>query len=276
MNLPHASQWQIEAMKKKAEEQFGATEEPIVEPQEVPVEEPEVEEPQPEQPEQQPEEQPEQQPEQQQQKSSKEDNMRILRERSEKAERERDELIRQLQQQAENPQSEVKNLAEEVEELSLNPDDLAEGKHLLQLAKKIKNLEAKLDKSSEKAQMTTTEMKIKRDFPDFDKVANYDNLTKLREFDADLADAILATKDVYRQHALAYKMVKKMGIYREDTYGKDRELAQRNTAKPRPLTSISPHQGDSPLSKANAFANGLTDELRQQLRHEMAEAMKKS
>ena len=37
---------------------------------------------------------------------------------------------------------------------------------------------------------------------------------------------------------------------------------------------MSPQQGDSPLSRANAFANGLTPELRVQLIKEMEEARK--
>ena len=59
-----------------------------------------------------------------------------------------------------------------------------------------------------------------------------------------------------------------------DNYKTDRELAQKNASKPKPLASVSPQQGDSPLSRANAFANGLTNELKAQLRKEMEEARK--
>jgi hypothetical protein len=54
----------------------------------------------------------------------------------------------------------------------------------------------------------------------------------------------------------------------------DRAAAQKNASKPKPLASVSPQQGDSPLSRANAFANGLTPELQKQLRQEMEEARK--
>ena len=270
MNLPHASQSQIEAMKKKAEEQFGTLEQEEAPQQPEPAQEEEAGdpnettlEPQEEQP-------------VEEKRSSKEENMRILRERSERAERERDELMRKLQemQATTTKQTTQKEIQEIKDDLNFNPEDLAEGKHLMQLVNKIKTLEKKLDESAQQTQMTTTELKIKRDFPDFDKVANYDNLRKLREADPDLADAILSTKDVYKQHALAYKMVKQMGIYREDTYSDDRERAKKNVSKPRPLTSISPQQGESPLTNANAFASGLTEELRQQLHREMLESMK--
>jgi hypothetical protein len=52
----------------------------------------------------------------------------------------------------------------------------------------------------------------------------------------------------------------------------DKLRAQKNAAKPKPLASVNPQQGDSPLSKANAFANGLTDDLKKQLRKEMEDA----
>jgi len=163
---------------------------------------------------------------------------------------------------------------EEDDDLQFEPDDLAEGKHLLKLVKKIKNLEEKLDRNAANAQVSTAEIKVKRDFPDFEKVASQENLKKLREMDPDLADAILSAPGIYKKHALAYKMVKQMGIYIEDNHTKERAVAVNNASKPRPLASISPQRGDSPLSKANAFAGGLTEDLKKQLHKEMIEAMK--
>ena len=66
-----------------------------------------------------------------------------------------------------------------------------------------------------------------------------------------------------------------MGIAPGTTSNPDREQAQRNMAKPRPLASVAASQGnDSPLQRANAFANGLTEELRSQLHREMVESMR--
>jgi hypothetical protein len=51
--------------------------------------------------------------------------------------------------------------------------------------------------------------------------------------------------------------------------------AQRNSVKPRPLTSLSPTKSESPLSKVNAFANApLSKEVKQNLYQEMLQAMK--
>lgn len=210
---------------------------------------------------------------------NKEDNLRILRERSERAERERDELMRQLyelqgQKQTQAVKKEVQEVEEQLAELQVQDDELIEGKDYARLVKHMQRLEAKIDKSAQQSVQTTTELRIKRDYPDFETVASYDNLRKLRELDSDLADAILNTKDQYKQAALAYKMVKQMGIYQVDNYGPDREKAVANSNKPKPLAAIAPQQGESPLSHANAFANGLTEELKTKLRREMYEAMK--
>ena len=262
MSLPYATQSQIDAMNKAAEEKM-ATED---------ISAHEVEEIQENNSQEETEITQEEAP--RKHSPTKEDNLRILRERSERAERERDELMRYLQElQSQLPKSQQNNV-EEPEDFNVNPDDLAEGKHLLKLVNKISKLEKKLEESEKKSYINTVDLKIKRDFPDFDKVASFDNLKKLREMDPDIADAILATTDPYKQYALAYKMVKNLGIYREDKYINDREIAIKNSAKPRPLTSLSPQEGEGPLSKANAFANGLTDELKKQLHREMIESMK--
>jgi len=278
--LPQASQAQINAMNKAAKEKYGIDDD-ATETHETHATQEEVSEPSESATEQTEEVSQDTSPSIQFSKApTPQESFREVRAAKERAERERDELMRQLQEmqsKSSNSQTshQIQQVKEDIQELTLNPDDLAEGKHLIQLVNKIKRLEEKLEESAQKSYLSTTEMKVKNDFPDFEKVASFENLKRLREQDPDLADAILNTKDPYKQHALAYKMVKQMGIYREDKYEEDRERAQRNANKPKPLTSISPQQGESPLSKANAFANGLTDELKKQLAQEMYEARKR-
>lgn len=272
--LPNVSQEQIDQMNKIAKEKYGVDDSVEETPEQVVVPE-ETEEATNTETTEEVAEEVVQKPSAQ----SKDDNMRILRERSERAERERDELMRYLQEMQKNahtPQTtkQIEKLQDNLDELQFNPDDLAEGKHLNKLSQQIKRLEEKLEQSEKKSYQTTTEMRIKRDYPDFEKVASYENLKQLKELDPDLAEAILSTPDPYKQHALAYKMVKNLGIYKEDTFKGDRDRAIKNTTKPRPLTSISPQQGDSPLSNANAFANGLTEDLKKQLYKEMLQSMK--
>jgi len=193
-------------------------------------------------------------------------NFRALREKAARIERERDEAMRRLQEleSAKNP--------EEDYSVNLGDDDLAEGKHLSKMQKQIKKLEAKLKQTELQSTATLAEAKLKMQYPDFDAIVSKDNVETLRLMYPELAHTLNSSTDIYSTAVSAYTMIKKLGIHQEDAYAADRERAQRNAVKPRPLASVNPQQGDSPLSHANAFANGLTDELKAQLLKEMMDA----
>lgn len=192
-------------------------------------------------------------------------NFRNLREAKERAERERDELMRRMQEiEARNQQ-----LTPEDPEPNLNPDDLVEWKYV---KKEINKLKQELKGYQQHSSQASAEARLKSQYPDFDKVVTKDTIEQLSQAEPELAATLRANTDLYGQAVSAYKLIKKLGLYQEDTYQEDRERAQRNAAKPKPLTSIAPQQGDSPLSRANAFANGLTPELKEQLRKEMMSA----
>ena len=102
-----------------------------------------------------------------------------------------------------------------------------------------------------------------------------ENVEILRERFPEIAQTLSDTPDIYNKAAAAYSVIKNFGIHKDTApYENDRAKAVANLQKPRPLTSVSPQQGDSPLSRANAFANGMTDELKEQLRKEMYTARK--
>jgi hypothetical protein len=118
--------------------------------------------------------------------------------------------------------------------------------------------------------MQSAEARIKSDFPDFEQVVSMENVERLNEDFPELAETLRDTKDLYKKAASAYKVIKKTGIYQDQgAYMAQKQKAVENLKKPRPTSSVAPHQGDSPLSKANAFANGLTPELQKKLREEM-------
>jgi hypothetical protein len=198
----------------------------------------------------------------------KEENFKLLRQSKDKLQRELEEA-RALLAQRSAPKEEEQ---EESFDYNLNPDDLAEGKHFLSLKKELNSLKKAREEDAKRSMVATAEMRIKADFPDFDKVASYENQKKLRELDSDIADSILATGDMYKAHAMAYKMIKLLNIHRDTTYDQSKEIAQKNSLKPKSLNSLAPQKSDTPLSHANAFANGLTSELTKQLIAEMNEA----
>ncbi len=209
-------------------------------------------------------------------------NFRMIRERAEAAERRADEAMKyamSLQQQQQPKQQAQPEPEDDYSDIGLDDDGLAEGKHLKKVLKEMRELKKEMHAYKTKSTSDSVEIRLKSHYPDFDQVINNDNLQKLSNLNPDLAEMILQTPDMFKRAKLAYDMVKQYGISsspeKQPTYDKEKAIAQKNAAKPRPLTSVSPQQGDSPLSKANAFANGgLSEDMKAQLRKEMIQATK--
>ena len=202
-------------------------------------------------------------------------HFRALRQSKEKAERERDEAIRVLREMEAARQQQPPQLDED-DSIQIGSDDIAEGKHLNKVTKKIKKLEEQITKYQKQSFEVAAETRVKTQYPDYDTVVSPDNIEILKTTYPELARTISGSnEDLYSKAVSAYTLIKKLGIHQEDTYLADKATAQRNAAKPRPLNSVSPQQGESPLSHANAFANGLTEDLKKQLYKEMQESRKR-
>jgi hypothetical protein len=205
------------------------------------------------------------------------DSFRQLRLKAEQAERERDELLRMLKERELQTQAQTKPLEpEEDNEIHVGSDDLVEGKHLTKVGRQIKQLKEEINQYKKQSADVATEVKLKTLYPDFEKIVSKENIESLRHQFPEIANTInTSTGDLYSKAVSAYTMIKKLGIHQEpviDTFKEDKERAQVNAAKPRPLASVSPLKGDNALSNANAFAKGLTKDLQEQLRREMEEA----
>lgn len=234
----------------------------------APSTEPSVQEPEP-----QPEAQQEPAPEP---ASLSNQHFKTVKQLKEKAERERDEAIRRAKELEERLTGYQHAQPEEDYSLNLGNDELVEGKHISKIDKKvdakIRALEEKLARYESQSSQSLVEAKLKLEYPDIEKVVTKENIELLSMQEPDIAATIQDSQDLYKKAVTAYKLIKKFGIQPEDSYQNDRARAQENAAKPRPLTSIAPQQGNSPLAHANAFANGLTEELKAQLLKEMMEA----
>ena len=205
--------------------------------------------------------------------SAEKENWRLMREREKQLQRERDDAHKKLREYesliaAKNKQT------EEDDEVHLNPDDIPEWKHV---DKKIKKLESQIRGYQQQAVESAIESRLKSQYPDFDSVVNADTIDMLKNSYPEVAATLNSSTDLYNKAASAYTIIKKMGIVPDNSYDRDKELALRNAAKPRPLASVSPQEGSSgPLSKANAFAQGLTEELKKELYKQMMELRKKT
>jgi len=198
--------------------------------------------------------------------SSEERNFAALRQAKDNAERERDAYFKKLQE-IDQKQAAAKEAAPPKQELG--DDDLAEGRHLKELRKEIESYKQQMNR-------TTVETRIKSNFPDFDSVVTTNTVEKLNMAYPELAATLKSSGDLYNTAASAYTMIKKLGLYDGRDHESNRETVHKNSTKPRPLSSVSPQQGESPLSHANAFAQGLTPELKKKLAKEVADARRAS
>jgi len=219
----------------------------------------------------------------QQQKKQAQESFKALREARERSDRERDEYFRksvelelklkQREEQELEQRRKNESIAQEEPEIDLNLDEdsLVDGKHLRAVNKKIKQLQDQIEGQRQAEQVRKQEDSIRARYPDFDKVVTTANVERLNVEQPELAAMIRNAPDLLSMASVAYSSMKQYGIHK-DIYQSDKIKAQVNASKPRPLASVNPQQGDSPLSKANAFANGLTPELEKQLRKEMSDS----
>ncbi len=152
-------------------------------------------------------------------------------------------------------------------------DDLLSGKDLKRvITKQQKNMQ-KIQEDMIRQQRSSQEKMIENEFKskysDFYEVLNSDNIAKLREMRPGLARSLHFNPDLKEKAEETYLAIKDLGIYRKDDFVKQKEAAQKNFSKPRSVNSVAPQFGDSPLNQANAFANGLTKELKSKLYQEM-------
>ena len=141
--------------------------------------------------------------------------------------------------------------------------------------KKMNQMQQQLKNYQSQSAESITEARIKATYPDFDRVVSQDNIAQLREDYPEIAATLSASTDLYSKAVSAYTLIKQFGIHQDPALQNDRARVIKNSSKPRPLASVNPQQGDSPLSKANAFANGeFTEADRKRAWAEMVAARK--
>lgn len=188
-------------------------------------------------------------------------HFRRLREEKEKAERERDEMLKLLSQV-----NNQKSQSPQEEEVRYNPDDLVEWKVV---DKKLKQYEKRLQEYEQRTSEQMIETRIKSQYQDFEKVASEENIAILRNEYPEIANTLASATDRYSQAASVYTLIKKLGIYKEDLFAPDRERARQNAAKPKPASLIAPSVGSAALGEAASYDNKITPELQKKLYAEM-------
>ena len=205
-------------------------------------------------------------------------NWREMRSLMDQRDREIEEL-RQLTQQLKRQAFTEQQQEPEEPDLSLDPEDLVNGQQLNAMFKEIKNLKKELkqtkihsEEAKKQAYKADVEQQLRRMYPDFDAVISPANIEKFAQQYNPLAKSIANDPDYFNQCNAAYMAIKNTGIAQSAVHQPQIDRIKQNAAKPRPLASIAPQQGESPLTRANAFAEGLTEDLAKSLRAEMNNA----
>lgn len=207
----------------------------------------------------------------------------------ERAERERDELLmkfREMELARLQQQTQVSATNAEPEpNFNIAPDALTEGKHFNDLnhhvTKKIRQLEDQLKQYQKQTAQNMMETQLKAQFSDFDAVVSKNNVEELRRSHPAIAQALAtaATSDAYSAAASAYTIIKEMGIAKSTQESNmTRKILQDNAAKPRSAQAAAPQRGSTPLSKANEYMvdGKMTNEYQDQLLKEMAAARRQA
>ncbi len=107
---------------------------------------------------------------------------------------------------------------------------------------------------------------------DYSLVVTPENVERLKQTNPRLAASLGDIKDPYAQGTLAYAYIKSTGIYKESGDPATRQRALDNSKKPMSVTAT---KSSNALESANAYANGLTPDLKAQLWKEMQTAIRK-
>jgi len=222
-----------------------------------------------------PQEQAEEAPQQEEIKPKSDDNIRRLRQAKEKVERERDEALRYIEevrrQQAQKPAE-----PEEDYSLELDPSDLAEGKHLLKMNRRIEKMEREsLERSrryEQQSQAAMAESQLRVKYPDIDKVINPDSIAALREEYPELAESINSNNNTYSKAVAAYTMIKRLGIHKDEVSTEGEALLRRNNSRPRASASIAPNASENALDHAHSYG-ALTKEMKAQALKELNDVL---
>jgi hypothetical protein len=214
--------------------------------------------------------------------SPQQENFRYLREERERLERkleqerkEKEELIRYMQQA--NLQAQQQTQPEPIdEEIQAPENEYLEGKHLNKYQQQMRlrlDRESKARQDSEKRMYEMmVQQQLMMENPDYRQVFTPENLDKLEKMKPDLAKSIMANPDPLSKRNATLDAIRTYVIPARknemDTRAKELELRQqservsKNFNKPVPTSSTM----TSPLSKANAFSDGtLTDERKTEL-----------
>ena len=212
--------------------------------------------------------------------SDKDLNNRILRERTEAAERRAQdierrnfELERILREQTQPVQ---KQQPVDDDDLPLDDDIYVDGKQFKKYVKglkqELKETKKQFEQQQQQSSLEMAERTLRAQFSDFDSIVTEDNLKKLASQEPVLFRSIMANQNIADRGHSAYKMIKSSGILSDQYAAVDKKI-EDNKSKPRSAANAGPQSAETPLTRVGDYDRRiLTEERKQQLRRQVEEA----
>ena len=206
------------------------------------------------------------------QESNKEYNLRILRERAEKAEQRAAELERMAQQQ--QPQQ-YQQAPQEDEPFVFDDESLLEGKHLKKYDKNVDTKIKRLEQQIAQYALLNTEQRLKNQFNDFDDVVSQENLKNFATIYPDEYRSMMSNPDLYGKGKTAYTMIKNLGL--AERYEMQEQKLAANKSKPRSAATSTSQVAETPLARVGDYDRRvLTEERKMQLLQQVENAKRNS
>lgn len=179
-----------------------------------------------------------------------------MRERTARAERESEELKQRFAAQ---------NTPED-DELHIEDDGYAEGKHLKKMEKKRTKETQTILQEMQSLKQIIAEQSLAMKHKDFYQVVNKENLDKLAEKKPHLHRSLMATQGMSDFGESAHELITTY-VTSGDKYKAEDKKIEENRAKPRPSASMAPAASHSPLTTFNPGDRmSLTEEQKKAIR----------
>lgn len=181
----------------------------------------------------------------------KENNLRLLRERAERAERRALELENQSRAKQD----------------SLDDESFIEGKHFKALQSDFNQVKQALE---EERQQRIEQTLLSR-YSDIKQVVTNENLAKLAEQYPEDYKVLVSNTDLYARGSAAYNMIKNYGIINK--YAAEDKKITENLKKPVSGAALDGQTADNPLTRVGDYDRRvLTEDRKAQLRRQVEEA----
>ena len=149
------------------------------------------------------------------------ENIRRLREKTEQREREYQQQLNAMKQELE--------AAKKAAQVNINDDDVAEGKHIKELANQLRQMQEAQQKERQTQMAMMAEMRIKSEMPQIEQIVNEKNLSILKERYPHLHNSIFNSQDMYERAKIAHTLITEMRIIESAQNG---DRADANLRKP--------------------------------------------